>query len=51
MEQYLRNEIIDIEDSKTAKSIDYKHIAPKEILDIDVQIRSKLLKNCQRPNE
>jgi len=41
-EQYLKNEIVDIEDAKTAASIDDKHNSPKEILDIDVQIRTKL---------
>jgi len=44
-EHYLKNEIVDIEDAKTAKSIDDKHNAPKEILDIDIQLRTKLLKN------
>ena len=49
--QCLKNEIVDIEDAKTAESIDDKHNSPKEILDIDVQIRTKLLRNGQRPNK
>jgi len=50
-EQYSKNEIVDIEDANTAESIDAKHNDPKEILDIDVQMRLKLLKDGQRPNK
>jgi len=50
-EQYLKNEIVDIEDAKTAATIDDKHKSPKEILDIDVQIRTKLVRKGQRPDK